>query len=143
LEQSTSTLGSTTYIFSLMPTSPIKIHAGIMRIAKKQSILEYKACYNINQEDLKMDNKSAETERKELNKKLIKKSFLSEMKSQKHIVRRFIINLIAIFLGLCLSDWVTQSFAINSAPIEMLITVILIVVMEFIAERLVEALSGK
>lgn len=85
-----------------------------------------------------MDNKNAERERKELNKRLLKKTFISDIKSAKKVKLGYVINFAAIFVGLLLSEWIVARFSIENGFIEIIISVILILLVQFLGELLIK-----
>lgn len=85
-----------------------------------------------------MDKKTAERERKELNKRLLKKSFVSDIKSKKKLKSTHVINFVAIFVGLLLSEWITGKFSIDNGFIEIIISVVLILALQFLGELLIK-----
>ncbi len=85
-----------------------------------------------------MDNKNAERERKELNKRLLKKSFISDIKSAKKPKSSYVINFAAVFVGLLLSEWIVGRFTVENGIIEIVISVILILLVQFLGELLIK-----
>ena len=84
-----------------------------------------------------MDNKKAEAERKELNKKLLKRTFQSEMSSNKKMTLKCVIYFVAFCVGFLVSDWVIKWFSIDVVLLRMLITVAFVTLMQFLGEQLV------
>lgn len=86
----------------------------------------------------------AEQERKELNKKLIKSSFQEEMKNgnRKGNVISLIVDFLAVLIGLCITDYVEELLDIDSALIEILIGVVIIMIFlsigSFISKRIIK-----
>ena len=87
-----------------------------------------------------MDNR-AEQERKELNKKLLRRTFTSEMKDRKKMIFKYGIEFVAIFIGLLLTDWIVDWFAWESEMVRIVIGVVLIVVMQWLGSFLVKIVS--
>lgn len=85
-----------------------------------------------------MDNKNAERERKELNKRLLKKSFIRDIKSAKKVKLGYAINFASIFVGLLLSEWIVARFSIENGFIGIIISVILILIFQYLAEVLIK-----
>lgn len=85
-----------------------------------------------------MENKKAERERKELNKRLLKKSFVSDIKSKKKLKSTHVINFVAIFVGLILSNWIMGWLLTDNALIEIIISVLLILALQFLGELLIK-----
>lgn len=84
-----------------------------------------------------MDNK-AEQERKELNKKFLKKTFISELKSRKKIkLLELVIEFVAISIALILSNIIVNEFLIHFWLVELIITAGLIMVMLYIGSLLI------
>ena len=82
-----------------------------------------------------MDNKSFEQDRKEMNKKLIKRTFVSEIKSKKiefflGIVITFICLLIAFFAG----NLIVEVLEINSRFFRTIVLVASVVIMTTLAD---------
>ena len=79
-----------------------------------------------------MDNK-AEQERKELNKKFLKKTFISELKSRKKIkLLELVIEFVAISIALILSNIIVNEFSIHFWLVELIIAAGLIMIMLYI-----------
>ena len=84
-----------------------------------------------------MDNR-AERERKELNKKLLKRTFTGEMKDRKKMVFKYGIEFVAIFIGLLFTDWIVDWFAWESEMVRIVIGVVIIVIMQWVGSFLVD-----
>lgn len=85
-----------------------------------------------------MDNNKNEKERKELNKKLLKKTFVSEVKSRRKIkFIEFVIDCIAVFIACFLSDMVVEKLSISNWFLEIAITAGLVMLMLFVDTVLV------
>jgi len=85
-----------------------------------------------------MDNKTVERERKELNRRLLKKSFVSGFKDRKQEKLAYVRNFVAIFVGLLVSNWITSLFGINNEIIEIIISVVFVLLSQFLGELLLK-----
>lgn len=75
----------------------------------------------------------AEQERRDLNKKLLKRTLASEFKARrKESVLEFVMEFIALFIAFGVSDWMVQKLSIHSWLIEITITVVLVMVVRYI-----------
>ena len=89
-----------------------------------------------------MDNIKAEQERKELNKKVIKKTFFSEIrqkKSKKSLTA--IIDFICFSISFILSDLIVEYFKIDFWLIEIVFQAVLAMSIYFILDRVISKLK--
>ena len=78
-----------------------------------------------------------EQERKELNKKLLKRTFISEYKkNQKFDFWGILIDIVALFIALSLSNFVCEIFNVEFWQLDVLITAILVILLLSLAEFL-------
>lgn len=88
---------------------------------------------------MKINDNISEQERKELNKKLLKKTFISEIKStgtEKNL--KIIIYFISLFIALLISDLIIESLHIDFVIFDIFITAVIIMVLLFVGEILIE-----
>ncbi len=83
-----------------------------------------------------MDNKKAEQERKELNKKLLKNTFNSELREKKKSSPA-IIDFIFLFIALGLADLIVSSFKIDFWLIEITLATVFAMILFFVRDKVV------
>lgn len=83
-----------------------------------------------------MGNKKAEKERRELNRRLLKKSFVSDIKDRRQVKLAYVRNFVAIFVGLLLANWITSWFGIDNEIIAIIISVVFVLLFQFLGELL-------
>jgi hypothetical protein len=92
----------------------------------------------------KMDKQKNEKERKELNKKLLKDTFKSEVKNRKRVkIFEYIIEFIGIFIALHLADLIVEKLSINFWFMDMVINAVLIIVILSISSIIVRKIWQK
>ncbi|BCN30873.1 hypothetical protein [Anaeromicropila herbilytica] len=85
-----------------------------------------------------------EKERKELNKKLLKNTFKSEIRNRKKVKPlEYIIDFIGILIAFYLADLIVEILSINFWFLDMVITVVLIFVMISICSIIVRRIGKK
>lgn len=90
---------------------------------------------------LNMDNNKSDQERKKLNKKLLKDTFVSVFKSREKIT--FLEIVIAAFIACFLSDCIVQRLSIGFWLIDIVITAGFLVIMLFIGTMLFKKIKKK
>lgn len=92
----------------------------------------------------KMDKQNNEKERKELNKKILKDTFKSEVKNRKKVkIFEYIIEFIGIFIALHLADLIVEKLSINFWFMDMVINAVLIIVILSISSIIVRKIWQK
>lgn len=87
-----------------------------------------------------MENNRAEQERKELNKKLLKDTFISEYESRKRLkASEKIVEFIVLFIAFGLSKLIVKMLAIDFWLVEIVIAVVLAMVIHYVES----IISGK
>ncbi len=93
---------------------------------------------------LNMDNNKSDQERKKLNKKLLKDTFVSVFKSREKITfLEIVIDFIAAFIACFLSDCIVQRLSIGFWLIDIVITAGFLVIMLFIGTMLFKKIKKK
>ena len=88
-------------------------------------------------EDMKMNHKSSEQERKELNQKLIKQTFVSEIKSRKkEKLVKFVIEFVCLFIAFVVSDLIVTILQIDFWALDMAISIVFVMVMLYVSKIL-------
>ncbi len=91
-----------------------------------------------------MNNNKAEQERKELNKKLLKDTYKSELKNRRKMtIFNFLINFVVIFIGLSVSNLVIEILSIDFWLIDMSVTVLIVMGTLYIASILVQRMNER
>ena len=91
-----------------------------------------------------MNNNKAEQERKELNKKLLKGTYKSELKNRKKMtIFNFLINFVVIFIGLFLANLVIEMLSIDFWLLYMSISVLIVMGALYIASLLVQRMNER
>ena len=86
------------------------------------------------------EQQQKEQERKDLNRKLLKKTFVNEMRRPKRfVICKFLIDMICIFVGLLISD----ALKIETELLDLIVCIILIMITLTIGERIQEKLNLK
>lgn len=73
------------------------------------------------------------SEQKELNKKLLKRTFVDEVKNQKFNLSGFVIYFLIMFVGLCLGDFINGIIDVEIYALNRLIDVISVMLLIFVA----------
>lgn len=73
------------------------------------------------------------SEQKELNKKLLKRTFVDELKSLKFSLLVFVIYFLVVFVGLCIGDFINGIIDVEIYALNRLIDVIPIAILLFAA----------
>lgn len=85
-----------------------------------------------------MENSRAEQERKELNKKLLKDTFISEYEDRKRVkFSEKFIDFIALFIAIALSKFIVEMLSINFWLVEIIIAVVLVMGIRYTEEIIV------
>ena len=91
-----------------------------------------------------MSDNISEKERKELNKKLIKRTFVSEIKSRKkEKLLKIVIDFICLFIAFFAADLVVERLQIDFWLFDMVVSIVFVMIMLFISEIFVEKLKNK
>jgi uncharacterized membrane protein YvbJ len=90
-----------------------------------------------------MERNKSEQERKELNKKLLKSTFSSEIKSKKINVLSLIIDIVCILIGAFFSYLVVEQFSLQSSLIYILINTLFIIFMLFLGSLFKKAIGKR
>lgn len=91
-----------------------------------------------------MNNNKAEQERKELNKKLLKGTYKSELKNRKKMtIFNFLINFVVIFIGLSASNLIIEILPIDFWLLDMGVSVLIVMGALYIASILVQRMNER
>lgn len=91
-----------------------------------------------------MNDNISEQERKELNKKLLKRTFVSEIKSgKKEKLIKFVIDFVCLFIAFFVADLIIESLQIDFWFFDMIVSIVLAMIMLFISEIFVKKLKNQ
>ncbi len=93
---------------------------------------------------MKMNNNKTEQERKELNKKLLKTTFASEMKNKRktNSVERMV-QFLCLFIALLLSELIVGTLEIEFWLTEVVVSLVLVTVILFIETKIVDKIQNR
>lgn len=91
-----------------------------------------------------MNDNISEQERKELNKKLLKRTFVSEIKSEKkEKLLKIVIDCVCLFMAFLVTDLIVEKLQIDFWLFDMIISVVFAMIMLFVSEIFVKKLKSK
>ena len=89
-----------------------------------------------------MNHNSSEQERKELNKKLIKQTFVSEIKSRKkEKLVKFVIEFVCLFIAFVVSDLIVTILQIDFWFLDMVVSIIFVMIMLYVTNIVTDKLK--
>lgn len=91
-----------------------------------------------------MNDNISEQQRKELNKKLLKRTFVSEIKSgKKEKILKIVIDFVSLFIAFCIADLIVEILQIDFWLFDMVVSIVFVMIMLFISEIFVKKLKSK
>ncbi len=89
-----------------------------------------------------MNDNVSEQERKKLNKKLLKRTFVSEIKSgKKEKMLKIVIDFVCLFMAFFVADLIVERLQIDFWLFDMLISVVFAMIMLFVSEIFVKKIK--
>lgn len=94
------------------------------------------------EEDINMGNNTSEQERKELNKRLLKRTFIGEIRNRKKGKKvKVVLDFICYFIAFSVADLIDARLQIDFWLLEIVIYIVIAMIMLFVSEIIVEKIK--